>query len=96
MIFRFNVIFVFVPFYRVVFNKINDVWQLSCENHPYLQKMLEQDPKLQILGPQFHEISDRFKIGDKGLRLTVCKLKVKTGGNKNDNEITEEKMNEKR
>ena len=58
--------------------------------------MLEQNPKLQILGPQFHEISDRFKIGEKGLRLTVCKLKVKTGGNKNENEITEEKMNQKR
>ena len=58
--------------------------------------MLEQNPKLQILGPQFHEISDKFKIGENGLRLTVCKLKVKTGGNKNENEITEEKMNQKR
>ena len=85
-----------MSFFRIVFNKINDEWQLSHENHPYLQKMREQNPKIQILGPLFHEISDRFKIGENGLRLTVCKLKVKTGGNKNENEITEEKMNQKR
>ena len=56
------------------------------------------DKGSRLLGHQIFKTNSffRFKIGENGLRLTVCKLKVKTGGNKNESEITEEKMNQKR